>query len=192
MKTLIAITFVMLMMCIIAFRDNKNIYVEAMLDGKEYYVRNSKDKQKAAELLATIKKNIYKFCIHLDNFKSSKYKAYIPYIKQLNQKIKRSEIYESEENSIYTSYSVNKGEYIVFCLRSRKNKSDFHNLNLLMYVVLHELAHVACPDYGHNELFKQIFAFFVTVAIQNGFYKKIDFAIKPQEYCGLVITDSII
>ena len=32
-------------------------------------------------------------------------------------------VLESSEDSVYTSYSVNKGEEIVFCLRSRKIKN---------------------------------------------------------------------
>ena len=88
-------------------------------------------------------------------------------------------------------YSVNKGEQIVFCLRS-KNTGKLHSLNLVMYVALHEMAHVACPEYGHTKLFKKIFAFFTKTAIEMGIYERIPFNQRPEEYCGLTITDSII
>ena len=61
-----------------------------------------------------------------------------------------------------------------------------------MYVALHEIAHIACPEYGHTDLFKKIFAFFVLVAMNIGIYKKIDFNYDPVDYCGLTITESII
>ena len=121
------------------------------------------------------------------------YPKYIPYIEQMNEKLKKTKIQESTDNGIYTSYSVNKGEQIIFCLRSRKdNSGKLHDLNLLMYVVLHEMGHVACPEFGHTELFKDIFAFLANEGVKLGIYKKIDFRSDNQEYCGLTITDSII
>jgi predicted metal-dependent hydrolase len=121
------------------------------------------------------------------------YPENIKYIEQLNTKLKNTKIQESTDNGIYTSYSINKGEQIVFCLRSRQtSEGKLHDLNLLMYVVLHEMAHVACPEFGHTELFKDIFAFLTEVAIKIKIYKKIDFKNDNREYCGLTITDSII
>jgi hypothetical protein len=61
-----------------------------------------------------------------------------------------------------------------------------------MYVVLHELSHVGCPEYGHGALFKKIFAFFAQCGIQCDVYKKVDFKRSPKEYCGLIISESII
>ena len=80
----------------------------------------------------------------------------------------------------------------MFCLRSKKHKDILHDFNLVMYVALHELSHVACPSYGHGDEFKKVFAFIATVAVDIGIYKKIEFNFKPEEYCGLTITDSII
>ena len=128
---------------------------------------------------------------HLDTNKEE-YSEYREYIEQLVRKIGDININESSEDSMYTSYSVNKGEQIVFCLRSKKNKNKIHDLNLVMYVALHEISHVACPEFGHTQLFKKIFAFFTRVAIDIGIYKKINFRIDPLEYCGLIISDSII
>lgn len=99
---------------------------------------------------------------------------------------------ENGEDSVYTSYSVNKGEQIVFCLRSRKNKDSIHDLNLMMYVVIHEMAHVGCPSIGHTDEFRMIFAFFTQQAIKLGLYKKIDFNNNPMEYCGMTVSESII
>jgi hypothetical protein len=170
---------------------NDIIYVKSDIDDQLYLVRNLLDKQQSANLLATIKKNMFKLVDYLNDNKD-KYKNFIPYIEQLNNNIHNVLLMESSENSIYTSYSVNKGEEIVFCLRSRSNKNKLHDINLIMYVVLHEMSHVACPEYGHGDLFKKIFAFIATQAIQIGLYTKIDFYTQPTEYCGMMVTDSII
>ena len=169
------------------------IYVISDIDNQKYLVRSMPDKQIASNMLATIKRSMNKLTDFLhQNINDPKYKDYKPYIEQLSTKIYGAIIMESSENSVYTSYSVNKGEEIIFCLRSRSNKNVLHSINLMMYVVLHEMSHVACPEYGHTDLFKKIFAFFAKTAIELNIYKKIDFNKEPTEYCGLMITDSII
>ena len=166
--------------------------VKSDIDEKSYLVRVREDNKEAANLLAKISMNMYKLEKYLfDNIKN--YPKYEKYIKQLNRKLKNSKIQESTDNGIYTSYSINKGEQLVFCLRSRKDTTgNLHDLNLLMYVVLHEMAHVACPEFGHTELFKDIFAFLTNEAIKLNIYTKIDFKNDNKEYCGLTITDSIV
>lgn len=166
-------------------------YVKSNIDNKKYLVRDLLDKQDAADLLALVKLNIDRLTNHLYMYRESKYKNYVQYIEQLNNNIKNVIINESSEDNMYTSYSINKGEQIVFCIRSRYDGS-LHDLNLIMYVAIHEIAHVACPEYGHTTLFKKIFAFLLLVAIELDIYKRIDFKNEPAEYCGLTISDSII
>jgi predicted metal-dependent hydrolase len=166
--------------------------VKSDIDSNFYLVRDVPDKQYASNMLAKISINMTKLNNYLSENKK-KFPKYEKYINQLNDKLKNTKIQESTDNGIYTSYSVNKGEQIVFCLRSRKiNNGKLHDLNLLMYVVLHEMAHVACPEYGHTDLFKDIFAFLTTEAVNINIYTKINFKNDNREYCGLTITDSII
>ena len=103
----------------------------------------------------------------------------------------RTKIYEADINSNSTSYSVNKGEELVFCLRSKRNK-QMHNINLLMYVAIHEISHIACPEIGHTPLFKNIFSFFTNKAIELGLYKLHDYSLDPVEYCGMTLNSSIV
>lgn len=177
----------------VMFKANYNdmTYVKSEVDGRYYLVRNESDKLQASNILATIRNNIFIITNHLVN-NIEKYKDNADHIRQLQNRIKDVIIIESTEDSVYTSYSVNKGEQIVFCVRSRKNKDKLHDLNLMMYVVLHEMAHVACPEYGHTPLFKKIFGFITNIAIELNLYTKIPFDTNPQEYCGMKITDSII
>ena len=185
------ILLIVIIAVFIKVQNTNVIYVKSDLDKQYYLVRDLNDKQQASNILAKIKQNILGLTEYLKQ-NIGKYPEYRDYIEQLASRIKNVEVLESTEDSVYTSYSVNKGEQIVFCLRSRHIHNQIHKFNLLMYVVLHEMSHVACPEYGHTLLFKKIFAFITTIAIQLGLYSKIDFGQNAEEYCGLMITDSII
>jgi hypothetical protein len=179
-------------------------YVKSNLDGEMYMVRNRIDKQTAANILAQVKANIYKIAYYVNekitNPTTKKLQRYIefsPYIRQLNEKIQNVVVMESAGNSVYTSYTINKGEQIIFCIRSKSitnvlNSNNIHDINLIMYVALHEISHVACPEYNHTPLFKKIFRFLCEEAIEMGLYQRIDFMKTPREYCGMKITDTII
>lgn len=164
-------------------------FTKSSINNETYLVRKEV-KQESADMLAIIWTNIMALDGHLIENKN-KYPEYVENIEQMHEKLKTTEISESSANSKYTSYSVNKGERIVFCLRS-KETNELHDINLLMYVVLHELAHVATPEYGHTPLFKKVFAFLTTEAIKIGLYRYIDFDSDSRNYCGMEITDSII
>lgn len=167
------------------------VYIKSDVDGQLYLVRDLPDKQFSANALAKIKQNMFTLNNYLVT-NISEFKEFSSYIEQLNSKIHNSILMENGEDDVYTSYSVNKGEQIVFCLRSKTNVNHIHDINLMMYVVLHEMAHVACPSIGHTDEFKKIFAFFVEQAIKIGIYNKIDFKNNNTEYCGMMITESII
>ena len=168
-------------------------YVESLIDSKKYLVRDLPDAQKASNMLAELKDIIKKLSIYLYKNKDIKYPLFKIYIERLYSKIINGicVFSESSPDSNYTSYSVNKGEELVFCLRSKKT-GKFHNLNLITYVMLHEISHIACPEYGHTPLFNKIFAFITTEAVKLGLYNKIDFASNPVEYCGMMVNSSII
>ncbi len=191
--------------CIIFYNklNNEMIYVRSDIDNEMYLVRNTNDKQKAANLLGRLKANILALTVYLNDKlenqfpPTDRYIEFSPYILQLKNKIKNVIVKESASNSIYTSYTVNKGEQIIFCIRSKAltsvlESSNIHDFNIIMYVALHEISHVACPEYGHTPLFKKIFHFFCEEAIQMGIYNKEDYSANPKEYCGMKINDSII
>jgi predicted metal-dependent hydrolase len=169
-------------------------YVKSDIDEIFYLVRDVGDKQQAANTLAKIRQYVISLSDSLyNNMSDPKNIKYKEYIIRLHERVRDIIILESTQDSIYTSYSVNKGEQIVFCLRSRKLPNNLHDVNLMMYVVLHEISHVACPIYdNHGPLFKEIFSFITNSAINIGIYKKINFKTDPKDYCGLMITDSIV
>jgi hypothetical protein len=98
---------------------------------------------------------------------------------------------ETANDEKYTSYTVNKGEKIVFCLRS-KVLNDIHDMNTLMYVVIHELGHVGCPEFGHTPLFREIFKFLLEQSIIINIYNPIDYRKYPKNYCGMTINEYLL
>lgn len=191
---LLLFIFILSIIAIIKLEKSEVKYVKSNIDQKEYLVRDLPNKQQASDLLANIKLNMFKLRDRLLETREKdkeKYEKYKEYIDQLDQRISDVIINESSADSSYTSYSVNKGEQIVFCLRSKYDGS-LHDINLIMYVAIHEMAHVACPEYGHTDLFKKIFSFFAKKATELNIYKKINFPEDPTEYCGMIISESII
>lgn len=184
--------------------DTDMVYVKSDIDGDNYLVRNRNDKKKVANLLAGIKADILDLSDYLskklestDKSDQQKYQPQKQYINQLKRNLRNVEIKESATGTEYTSYTVNKGETIVFCVRSKSitnymKSNNIHDKNLIMYVALHEISHIACPEYGHTELFKKIFRFICQIGMELGIYRKIDFENNPTEYCGMTITDSIV
>lgn len=171
-------------------------YVKSSLNNKYYLVQNVQDKLNSANMLAKINNNILLLSEYLYDHRDDKENLeYKEYIELLYNKAPHIILTESTPDSKYTSYSVNKGEQIVFCLRTKSisGNGKLHDINLVTYVVLHEISHVACPIYdNHGPLFNKIFAFITKNAIKIKIYNKIDFNKNPEEYCGMTITDSII
>lgn len=65
------------------------------------------------------------------------------------------------------SYTINK-EKVFLCLKDEKG--EYYNKNMLMYVLLHELAHCMCDQVGHTEKFHDIFQNLLLRAINAGVY----------------------
>ena len=192
MKESILISIIIVFIYIfLFFNKNRMVYVETNT-GTKYMVQDYKDKQISANLLATIVQNMYKLKNYLVRNKSN-YPDYAEYIDLLNRNFteSRTTIYETDRDSDLTSFSVNKGEELSFCLRSKKT-NQFHDINLLMYVAIHEMAHMACPEIGHGSLFKRIFRFLVQEAVTLNIYNNVDYSSSPVEYCGMVLSSSIL
>ncbi len=193
MKESLIISALIVFIYIFLFSNKNNlVLMESNNSGTKFLVHNDKQKKESAALLSRIITNMYKLKNHLVSNKN-KFPEFKDSIELLNENFyeARTKIYENPPTSDFTSYSVNKGEEIAFCLKSKKN-GNLHKLNLIMYVALHELAHVGCHEIGHTELFKDIFAFYTREAIKLGIYKYEDYDSNPVEYCGMVLSSSII
>jgi predicted metal-dependent hydrolase len=159
-------------------------YVKSSLDNTDYLVRNTTDSKKAADMLSTIRTKL----TNVVEGMTDKYPKDAR-VKRLKSRFNPYKISESSPTSEYTSYSVNKGEKIVFCLRS-KDDQRLHDINTITFVALHELAHLMTESIGHTQEFWDNFRFILKNAIQKGHYNYQDFQSKPIRYCGTNITDS--
>ena len=111
-------------------------------------------------------------------------------VKRLVTGFNPEKITETLPTSKLTAYSENKGQKIAFCLNKRKNGTEMIDLNTLTFVAIHELSHVMTLSIGHKQEFWENFKFLLENAKEIGVYNPIDYKKKPQEYCGMKITDN--
>lgn len=194
---MIVLIFIIIIIFVILFyfysliyKNDNLIYQKAEIDNNYYWVRNQSTKLDAANTLGKIKLNIKALVKHLQE-NQDKFPENMQYIKSLIIRTKVINIMESSQNEKFTSYTINKGEKIVFCLRC-KIFDYIHDMNTLMYVVIHELAHIGCPEIGHTPLFRDIFKFLLEQSIIIKIYKPIDYRYNPQTYCGMTITEYLL
>lgn len=186
------ILLIILIYIFLFYNNNKLVYVENSDYGTRFLVQNNKNKEKSSKILSEMTKNLYK----LRNYviiNKKKYPKFEKYIELLEDGFNnnRTTIHEGVPDSNLTSYSVNKGEELVFCLKS-KQTNKFHKMNLLMYVAIHELAHIACPEIGHGKLFTTIFRFLLKRAIELKIYEYENYYEKPVEYCGMILSSTVL
>lgn len=170
----------------IKFREKK-VNEISEFDNRMYEVNDLPNKRDAANMMAEIRRR-------LETLRTCLNKNYPDDIrtKRLNDRLNLDNIKETPINSDYTSYSVNKGEEISFCIRDKAEPKKIHDINLLMFVAIHEIAHLISESIGHNEEFLTNFAWALRQSIKCGVYVKEDFANNPKTYCGVKVTNGII
>ena len=159
--------------------------VKSKIDGYSYVVQNLKDKQHAADMLAQIKIKLKQLTDHLRKNNASE-----EHVKRLLKRFKPDKISEGTKDKNYTTYTLNKGEKVVFCLRARDGSEKLHDLNLLFFVAVHELAHIMTVSTGHTEEFQENFSYLIHKAADIGIYQPENFRANPTTYCGISVTDT--
>ena len=162
--------------------------VQSTVDGKIYKVRDLPDKQKAADLMANIRLRMNKLKIHVETRYPDK-----PQVIMLkkNFKAEPSRLFESTPDAEFTSYSVNKGEAVHFCLRQRDegDEDELVESDVMTFVAIHEMAHMITQTIGHGPDFWNNFGWLLREAEAIGVYTHRDFREHPVSYCGMKITD---
>ena len=161
---------ILILLSIMSFlKKNKNvIYVKSNIDGKKYLVRKLKDSQEAANRLAELNQMIYKIieaCQKTDKAN----------VKLLKENYNPETLSETVPGSKYTSYSVNKGEKISICLRHKDN--SYMKNNTVIFVTIHELAHIMTISTGHTKEFWDNMKFILEQAEKIGLYVPVDYSI---------------
>lgn len=164
------------------------VTIKSTVDNRSYTVRDMPDKQRACDLMASVRKKIER----LYNSMKEKFPDK-PQVKQWvsNFQPNPDRFAESTPDAEHTSYSVNKGEKIHLCLRQREGPNEaLVDENVMVFVALHEMAHVITPSLGHDPEFWNNFGWLLKQAEALGIYKYQDFKAQPVSYCGLHITDA--
>lgn len=176
-------------------------FVKSSVNGKEYLVRNLPDKQEAANLIAKLSLKLEKVVNYISNnnvnsiiknvgLKIKDKKKLETDFKRLQNNFNPDKIKESTPDAKFTSYSVNKGEELVFCVRIKKEGDKLMDINPMTFVALHELSHLMTKSVGHTQEFWDNFKIILQISIHIGVYKHIDFQINPEPYCGIEINDT--
>jgi predicted SprT family Zn-dependent metalloprotease len=180
----------------ILYEYNENVYVISSIDNQKYMIRRGKHKSEqflmeSANTLAEINSRITTLINHLENTYNDNHIVYF-----LKRNYNFDKISEAAYDTRYTTYTINKNEMHI-CLRTRDYDERLYDINLLMYVILHELAHMCNydkygqPIIGHGREFKQIFNFLVNESINLGLYIYTDYKKTPVEYCGMYLNTQI-
>lgn len=167
-------------------RKQPIVQKSSQLDNTSYAVIDSDQAHRSVQIMDELRRRIRLLRDHLCKY------AYDPYIRQFCLKEPHLQWIENPCRCT-SSYMLNKGQAIYLCLKSRRVPYDYHDVNTLLYVVLHEVAHMMCPEYGHTTLFYQIFDFLLAEAQRIGIYQYVDYEKHPVEYCGTLIgrSDSV-
>jgi len=167
---------------------NKELYknkdlerVVSSQDGVGYLVRNLPDSGIASNKLAEINNRVSKLIDSLDKEK----KDVIRIVNRYNP----NNLSETVPGSLYKSYSVNKGEQIAICLRDPKDNS-FEDINIIMFVVIHEIAHIMTETVGHDKTFWENMRFLLIEGQKIGIYVPIDYSKENAKYCGMYVKST--
>ena len=155
------------------------------VDGNKYCVRERAKLQLAADLLANTTQKLKELVAYLGKTYPDRVNC-----KRLVENFDPQTVKEILPTSEYTAYSENKGEKLAFCTTTTKKGDKLIDPNTLMYVAIHELAHIATKSIGHTQEFWQNFKFLLQNAVKIKIYNPVNYKKKNKNYCGMKITDN--
>ena len=188
----VLLTLITLFYGYLEWKSTEVMFVETLRKGETFLVRKKNDAKEAANLLSELNRRlklIIEYCNDEKNQTDYTEQNLID-VKRLKSNYNENNISESSPGNKYTSYSINKGEKLVFCLRQKDGSDDLIDINTLMFVAIHELAHLMTESIGHTPEFWNNMRFLLKIGIKINVYEKQDFMSNPVDYCGMTITDT--
>ena len=168
--------------------ENNELFIEyrkSKHNNKKYGIQEEFNKSDdAVEILAKLHDN-------MNNFITELHKK-IPNDERVVRLVKgfrRAEI-EEAPNDDGSSYTINKGDLVALCLRHKTDGHPFHDNNTLLFVIIHEMSHIASISEGHNSEFITNFKWLLNEAKSLGYYDPIDYRKSPITYCGVKVTNN--
>jgi hypothetical protein len=175
--------------CVYMYFDSDAFQLKCIVssvDGNKYCVREREKVQEAADMLAKITVK----CKALVDF-TNEHHGDKENVKRLVSGYNPQRVMETLPTSEFTAFSENKGEKLAFCLnKQREGVSNLIDEHTLMFVAIHELAHVATKSIGHKTEFWDNFKFLLENAKESGIHVPTDYKNTPAEYCGMNIKDN--
>ena len=180
----------LLFICFYTYLDNMQSFnlkcVVSSVNGNKYCVRERKQVDKAADLLASTASR----CQELVDYVAKKYPDN-ENIQKMKEKFNPKNISETLPTSEYTAYSENKGEKLAFCLNTEKNDNDkLIDGDTLLFVAIHELSHIMTKSIGHKTEFWDNFKFLLKEAQEANIHNPVDYKKNPKQYCSMKIRDN--
>jgi len=86
-----------------------------------------------------------------------------------------------------TSFTTNKGDKLHMCIRKKGRPHIFEDKNSIIFVAVHEMAHMGNIYWNHKEDFWAIFKFLLGEAVEAGIYRPVNYRFTPMHYCGLKV-----
>jgi hypothetical protein len=163
------------------------VSVKSNRTNQSYQVQNLPDKQDACERMANIHEKLETLIV---KYKSDPNTNADARVRTMIDRFNPDNMCENNVDSDSTAYSENKGEKIVVCLRDKQPPYPLVEENTVMFVVLHEMAHLMTSSMGHTPEFWANFRRILQDAIGAGIYQNVNYAQSPVKYCGMTITDS--
>jgi len=102
---------------------------------------------------------------------------------------KKNGIRETATGEKSAAYVLNKGDQLRMCVRKRNDPTKLEDSNTMVFVLLHELAHLMCVKYGHGKEFQDNFGYLTKKAVEQGVYRYQNFSENSSSYCGTKITN---
>jgi len=156
------------------------------VDGNTFCVRERTREKEAVDLLAKITDKAKQLIKYLKDKYPEKEN-----VNRLIAGFNPDTIKETLPNSKHTAYTENK-KNMYFCLNLKKDKveSQLIDEHTLMFVALHEMAHIATKSIGHKSEFWENFRFLLDEAKVAGIHEPVNYKEKPVEYCSTKINDN--
>ena len=155
------------------------------VDGNKYCVRERAKLQLAADLLANTTQKLKTLVAYLGKTYPERENC-----KRLVNNFNPTKVKEVLPTSEYTAYSENKGEKLAFCTTTTKKGDKLIDPNTLLFVAIHEIAHIMTKSIGHTTEFWQNFKFLLQNAVKIKIYNPVNYKNKNKSYCGMKITDN--
>lgn len=162
-------------------------YIKFEIDNDQYQIEKySPGRFESLDTLVYLRKKLKQLITHLNRKLPND-----PYVQRLNQRFENTVLREAnpDGDSSSTSYTINKGDTMVLCLRSGNNQ--LVDRNTLTYVAIHELSHIYSSSYHHSPEFWKNMSFLIDEASQIGIYTPVNYSQNPVSYCGLTIASDI-